>query len=76
MSAHETSACDGCTTQPLDPPVGNPPGLTALAYRSGTHATVLRRLLARLPIAIVEPTPGDVRHPLLAAGDRRSRTWF
>ena len=66
MSAHETSTCGECTPQPADRPLGNPPGLTALAYRSGTHATVLRRLLARLPSASVEPTPGDVRHPLAA----------
>ncbi|AMY08402.1 baseplate wedge subunit [Luteitalea pratensis] len=66
MSEPNTATCGGCSPLPPNPPVGNPPGLTAIAYRSGTHATVLRRLLARLPIASVEPAPGDVRHPLAA----------
>jgi hypothetical protein len=39
----------GCCGQtPADPGVSNPPGLTQLAYRSGTYATMLRRMLGAL----------------------------
>ncbi len=48
-----TTDLDGCGcgcggTGAADPGVSNPPGLSAIAYRSGTHGGVLRRMLAAL----------------------------
>jgi predicted phage baseplate assembly protein len=42
------STCGCCGPTPPDPHVTNPPGLTQIAFRSGTHATVLRRMLGAL----------------------------
>jgi hypothetical protein len=40
----------GCAPTSVDPDLHvNRPGLSALAYRRGTHASILERLLARLP---------------------------
>jgi predicted phage baseplate assembly protein len=51
----------------------NPPGLSALAYRQGTHATVFQRLLARLgQQEILDAQSGIAKRPLqmLSTGDR------
>jgi hypothetical protein len=53
--------CGGCTPAPLDDAVENPPGLAALAYRAGTHGTILRRMLAQLPRQLVDDAAGGHR---------------
>jgi baseplate J-like protein len=45
-SAFDTCGC--CADHPFRPAVANRPGLPSLAYRIGTHATFLNRMLARL----------------------------
>lgn len=49
----------------------NPPNQRTLSYRSGTHATFLQRMLARLPIQSVPP-PSGVARPLAALTTRDS----
>jgi predicted phage baseplate assembly protein len=60
MSA-ELDPCGCCESPDLDDHVHNPPGLAALAYRVGTHGTFLRRMLAQLPIQLVEGASGGHR---------------
>jgi hypothetical protein len=38
----------GCGGEAADVAVSNPPGLAAIAYRGGTHGSILRRMLAEL----------------------------
>jgi predicted phage baseplate assembly protein len=47
----------------------NPPGRSALAYRSGTHGTVLRRMLAALPNELGELTVRTSDDPAVALLD-------
>lgn len=71
MSGSDSSSTSrACAPPPSDALVDNAPGLSAIAYRIGTHPSILRRMLERLPLATVEPTPGDVRHPLAALTTR------
>ncbi|MFP5246831.1 MAG: hypothetical protein ACLGH0_09060, partial [Thermoanaerobaculia bacterium] len=57
------STCGCCDGVSVDTPelIHNPPGLPAVRYRAGTHATFKSSMLARL--ATAELTP----HPLLPA---------
>ena len=50
----------------------NPPQLSSLTYRLGTHATILRRLLDRLPMQTVPSADGagPARRPLAALSSR------
>jgi hypothetical protein len=50
----------------------NPPHVSALTYRLGTHPTILRRLLERLPIQTVPPdeSAGPCTWPLVALTTR------
>lgn len=49
MSAtRDVDTCGCCGAVPDEPVPMNPPGLTRLAYRSGTHGSVLRRMLGAL----------------------------
>lgn len=57
----DLDACGCCQAPDLDDDVHNPPGLAALAYRVGTHGTILRRMLARLPIQLVDDGSGGHR---------------
>lgn len=54
-------SCGCCGVDPGVADVGNRPGLTALAYRSGTHATVLRRMVTALTskLASLDSTAAD-----------------
>jgi predicted regulator of Ras-like GTPase activity (Roadblock/LC7/MglB family) len=43
------ASCGCCTTERLDDPsITNPPGLGAIGYRSGTHGSILRRMVGEL----------------------------
>ncbi|HEY5786421.1 MAG TPA: putative baseplate assembly protein [Microlunatus sp.] len=44
----DVDACGCCDAPPVEPAPTNPPGLTRLAYRSGTHGSVLRRMLGAI----------------------------
>ena len=50
MNSNECGCCAGVTDQ-TDVALTNRPGLTALAYRVGTHAQFKQRMLARLSAA-------------------------
>jgi len=54
----------GCCEMGLEEPfVSNRPGLTAVAYRIGTHPDFLRRMLAALPAAPYPHDPSDANRP-------------
>src|ERR1700752_5050206 len=77
MSRHSQKSC-GCKQSPcgccevieaLTPlPVANRPGLDAIAYRVGTHATFLETMKARLSSLYLgsdeEPRKGEWNYPL------------
>lgn len=50
----ELDFCGCCSADESTPAIYNRPGLAALAYRSGTHPTVLQRMLKRLVTQQVE----------------------
>lgn len=56
-----SDSCGCCGVDAAVPEIGNRPGLTTLAYRSGTHATVLRRMVTALTgkLASLDPTAAD-----------------
>jgi hypothetical protein len=56
-------ACGCCEVGPEEPSVSNRPGLTAVAYRIGTHPDFLRRMLAALPAAPYPHDPSDANRP-------------
>ncbi|MGH4024793.1 MAG: putative baseplate assembly protein [Pseudonocardiaceae bacterium] len=60
VTAPQLDACGCCGAHPEEQPINNPPGLSSLAYRSGTHGSALRRMLAdlaeRLPALTVRST--------------------
>ena len=59
----------GCTPRPAaDPAIHNRPGLDVLAYRIGTHGTLLRRMLRR--IAEWHPPEDQKRRPLAGLSTR------
>ena len=64
-----TDACGCCGITPADPGVSNPPGLSAIAYRSGTHGTVLRRMLAALGSRLPSLDPAASDDPAVALLD-------
>jgi len=55
--------CGCCEMGLVEPSVSNRPGLTALAYRIGTHPDFLRRMLAALPAAPYPHDPSDLNRP-------------
>ena len=55
--------------RPAAPETGNPPGLAAIAYRSGTHGTVLRRMLAALGGRLQGAGPAATDDPAVALLD-------
>jgi hypothetical protein len=59
--------CDGPATGGT---VENRPGLPALRYRVGTHATFLRRMLARLPLQAIPAGDNEGLRPLQALTTR------
>ena len=60
-SAQTLNPCGCCETQVSPAEHTNRPGLSAIAYRIGTHGAFLQRMLARLPL---QALPDDSR-PLL-----------
>jgi predicted phage baseplate assembly protein len=64
MGADDLDTCGCCGVPISEPRVHNPPGLSALSYRVGTHGDFLRRMLARLPLEAVEDQPNQLRYPL------------
>jgi hypothetical protein len=56
-------ACGCCEMGLEEPTVSNRPGLTAVAYRIGTHPDFLRRMLAALPAAPYPHDPSDPNRP-------------
>ena len=69
MVSQAADACGCCGIVPADPGISNPPGLSAIAYRSGTHGTVLRRMLAGLGSRLPKLDPGATDDPALALLD-------
>lgn len=70
---HEfATGCGCCESSSETPTVANPPGLPEIAYRIGTHPQVLRRLLARLPLATIEDGVHPPHRPLAALTTRRT----
>ena len=64
-----TDACGCCGITPAAPDAGNPPGLAAIAYRSGTQGTVLRRMLAALGSRLHQLDPTAIDDPAIALLD-------
>ena len=65
----DTDGCGCCGIAPTPPEAGNPPGLAAIAYRSGTHGTVLRRMLAGLGSRLHQLDPAATDDPAIALLD-------
>ena len=62
-------ACGCCGITPAEPGISNPPGLPAIAYRSGTHGTVLRRMLAAIGSRLPNLDPAASDDPAVALLD-------
>ncbi|HEY3268745.1 MAG TPA: putative baseplate assembly protein [Armatimonadota bacterium] len=56
--------CGCCEAGAAEADLANRPGLTALAYRIGTHGAFLRRMLDRLPLEPVPDGPNAGTRPL------------
>jgi len=65
----DTDGCGCCGITPAPPAAGNPPGLAAIAYRSGTHGTVLRQMLAALGSRLGRLDPAATDDPAIALLD-------
>jgi hypothetical protein len=65
----DTDSCGCCGITPAVPEDGNPPGLAAIAYRSGTYGTVLRRMLAALGSRLHQLDPAATDDPAIALLD-------
>ncbi len=63
------STCGCCGPTQADPSVSNPPGRSKLAYRSGTYATVLRRMLGALEQHLPALTARGTEDPSIALLD-------
>lgn len=64
-----TDSCGCCGVTAANPANGNPPGLATIDYRSGTHSTVLRRMLAALGSALPALDPSASDDPAVALLD-------
>lgn len=69
MVVQDTDGCGCCGITPAAPDAGSPPGLAAIAYRSGTHGTVLRRMLAALGSRLGQLDPAATDDPAIALLD-------
>ena len=67
--SQDMDGCGCCGITRAAPEVGNPPGLAAIAYRSGTHGTVLRRMLADLGSRLPQLDPTATDDPAIALLD-------
>jgi predicted phage baseplate assembly protein len=65
----DTDGCGCCGITPATPAVGNPPGLAAIAYRSGAHGTILRRMLTALGSDLPQLDPTATDDPAIALLD-------
>ncbi|HJP66968.1 MAG TPA: putative baseplate assembly protein [Actinomycetota bacterium] len=68
----DLETCGCCAGELHAPPLFNRPGLPALRYRVGTHASFLDHMLRALPSQTVPSAPGaaDLAHPLERLGTR------
>jgi len=66
----QLDSCGCCEADVPQPSVYNRPGLPVLTYRVGTHATFLRRMLARLSSQPVPPDDPKGARPLRALTTR------
>lgn len=64
--------CGCCKPAPEPAPIDNRPGLPALAYRAGTHATFLRRMLNRIGRYVLPDGDFAGARPLAALSTRSS----
>ncbi len=64
-----TDGCGCCGITPAAAAAGNPPGLAAIAYRSGTHGTILREMLAALGSRLSQLDPTATDDPAIALLD-------
>ncbi len=64
-----TDGCGCCGITPAAAAAGNPPGLAAIAYRSGTHGTILRGMLAALGSRLPQLDPTATDDPAIALLD-------
>jgi predicted phage baseplate assembly protein len=67
--SQDTDGCGCCGITAAAPDAGNPPGLAAIAYRSGTHGTVLRQMLAALGSRLPQLDPTATDDPAIALLD-------
>jgi predicted phage baseplate assembly protein len=72
MAQDSLSSCGCCDSAAETTVMTNPPGLSTIAYRLGTHPDLLRRLLAQLPLQAIEDSGQPVRRPLAALTTRSS----
>ena len=65
----DTDGCGCCGITPPRPGGRQPAGLAAIAYRSGTHGTILRRMLAALGSRLPQLDPTATDDPAIALLD-------
>ena len=65
-------SCGCCDPGMREPELYNGPGLSALAYRIGTHGDFLRRMLAQLRLESIEDAPNVLRYPLAKLATREA----
>jgi predicted phage baseplate assembly protein len=66
IDPNQLDTCGCCEADAPRPEIFNRPGLSALAYRIGTHPSFLRRMLARLPTQTVSDSQSSNARPLAA----------
>lgn len=67
--SQDPDGCGCCGITPPPPAAGNPPGLAAIAYRSGTYGTILRRMLTALGGRLPQLDPTATNDPAIALLD-------
>jgi len=72
MAHANLCSCGCCDSQADARATTNQPGLSAIAYRIGTHPDVLRQLLARLPMEASGNSAQPIHYPLAALTTRSS----
>lgn len=77
MSGDDCGCCEGVGVELADP-LDNAPGLNALSYRVGTHASFLRTLMGRLSSQLAEQGAADDerRSPGASCLDERHRSFL
>lgn len=78
MSDDDCGCCDGVGIEAPDPR-DNPPGLTALSYRVGTHRSFLRTMMARLSSTLAGEGATDddeLAHRVTSCHEERHRSFL